>query len=82
MKQFYYIFCVLIAAMLGEVIAQPFNNSISGILLDKKTKEPLPSVNIYISNTTWGTASKSDGSFKISINHSRQSRNCFFYDWI
>jgi hypothetical protein len=66
MKQFYYIFCVLIAAMLGEVIAQPFNNSISGILLDKKTKEPLPSVNIYISNTTWGTTSNSNGSFKIS----------------
>ncbi len=66
MKQFYYIFCVLIAAMLGEVIAQPFNNSISGILLDKETKEPLPSVNIYISNTTWGTSSNSNGSFKIS----------------
>lgn len=52
--------------MLGKVIAQPFNNSISGILVDKKTKEPLPNVNIYISNTTWGTASNSDGSFKIS----------------
>ena len=52
--------------MLTEVTAQPFNNSISGILLDKKTKEPLPNLNIYISNTTWGTTSNSDGTFKIS----------------
>ena len=66
MIKFYYIFSVLIAAMLAEVTAQPFNNSISGILFDKKTKEPIPNVNIYISNTTWGTTSNSDGTFKIS----------------
>lgn len=66
MKQVYYILCVLISAMFPEVAAQTFNNSISGILLDKKTQESLPNANIYISNTTWGTTSKSDGSFKIS----------------
>jgi hypothetical protein len=51
--------------MFTEVLAQPFNN-ISGIVLDKKTKEPLPNLNIYISNTTWGTTSNPDGTFKIS----------------
>lgn len=66
MKQFYYILLVILTAMLVEVNAQPFNNSISGILLDKQTKEPLPNSNIYISNTTWGTTSNSDGEFKIS----------------
>jgi hypothetical protein len=52
--------------MFGKVIAQPFNNSISGVVLDKKTQEPLPNTNIYISNTTWGTTSNSEGVFKIS----------------
>lgn len=52
--------------MLWEGIAQPFNNCISGTLLDKEKKEPLPNVNIYISNTIWGTSSNSNGSFKIS----------------
>ena len=66
MKQFCYIFCLLLAAMLAEVIAQPFSNNISGIVLDKKTKEPLPNLNIYISNTTWGTTSNPEGTFKVS----------------
>jgi len=65
MKKFYYIFCVVFAALLGKVIAQPFDNNITGIVLDKKTGESLPNVNIYISNTTWGTTSNIDGSFKI-----------------
>jgi hypothetical protein len=52
--------------MFGEVIAQPFNNCISGVVLDKKTLEPLTNTNIYISNTTWGTTSNPDGTFKIS----------------
>lgn len=52
--------------MFWEVIAQPFNNCISGVVLDKKTLEPLPNTNIYISNTTWGTTSNPDGVFKIS----------------
>ncbi len=66
MNQFYLIFCIIFAAMLGEVIAQPLNNSISGVVLDQKTLEPLPNANIYISNTTWGTTSNLDGTFKIS----------------
>ena len=52
--------------MLGEVIAQPLNNSISGVILDQTTLEPLPNANIYISNTTWGTTSNLYGTFKIS----------------
>ena len=49
-----------------EVVAQTINNSIYGIILDKETKEPLPNVNIFIASTTWGTASRSDGSFSIA----------------
>ena len=66
MKQFYYIFCVLLAAVISSVKSQPLNNSISGIVFDNAIKEPLPNVNIYISNTTWGTTSQLDGSFRLS----------------
>jgi len=43
--------------------AQKDNNSVSGIVIDNATNEPLPNVNIYISNTTWGTTTKLDGTF-------------------
>jgi hypothetical protein len=45
---------------------QLLNSTITGIVLDNATQEPLPNVNIYISNTTWGTTSQRDGSFKLS----------------
>jgi hypothetical protein len=66
MKQLNCIFCLLLVVMFANVMAQPLNNSISGIVLDNATKEPLPNANIYISNTTWGTTSKLDGSFILS----------------
>jgi len=37
-----------------------------GIVSDQTTNEPLPNVNIYISNTAWGTSSKTDGTFTLS----------------
>ena len=66
MKNINSILCILLVLMSGKVIPQTFNNSIYGIVLDKETKEPLPNVNIFIAGTTWGTASRSDGSFSIA----------------
>ena len=43
--------------------AQKDNNSVSGIVVDNATNEPIPNVNIYVSNTTWGTTTQIDGSF-------------------
>lgn len=45
---------------------QPLYNYVTGIVLDNATQEPLPNVNIYISNTTWGTTSLLDGTFRLS----------------
>ena len=64
-KTFHYI-AAIIFLFRGILYPQPFQNSITGIILDIATQEPLPNVNIYISNTTWGTTSQIDGSFKLS----------------
>lgn len=56
---------VLFALIFNELYAQPLKNNISGMVLDIATKEPLSNVNIYISNTTWGTTSNLDGKFRL-----------------
>jgi hypothetical protein len=38
---------------------------ISGIIVDKKTNDPLPGANIYLEGTSFGTASDGDGRFTI-----------------
>jgi len=49
----------------GQVLAQKFDNSISGYIFDSDSKEPLPGVNVYISNTLWGSSTGKDGHFLI-----------------
>ena len=38
---------------------------VSGVVLDKKTKDPLPGANIYLEGTVFGTASDVNGRFSI-----------------
>ena len=68
MNTIYRVFTLLIlfALIFKEIFAQPVKNSISGMVLDIATKEPLSNANIYISNTTWGTTSNLDGKFRLS----------------
>lgn len=61
-SKFTYTLGFLFIALLN-LSAQKNLNSVTGIVLDNATYEPLPNVNIYISNTTWGTATQLDGSF-------------------
>ena len=42
------------------------SNTISGTVIDKETKEPLASVNIYISGSTVGTVTDKEGKFEFS----------------
>lgn len=49
----------------GVLFSQPMN-SIAGIVLDKETGEPIPTVHVYISQTTIGTTTKHDGTFEFS----------------
>jgi len=59
------LFNFLPVKLVPALYAQKITGSIQGRLLDSATKEPLPSANIYLSNTTIGATSSSDGSFEI-----------------
>lgn len=48
-------------------VAEAIAQQVSGIVIDEKTREPLPFVNIGISGTRFGTASNIDGKFAIQI---------------
>lgn len=45
--------------------AQTFNNFIEGKIIDAETNEAIPNVNVYLSNTRWGSTTNSDGYFRI-----------------
>ncbi|MEL1236870.1 MAG: carboxypeptidase-like regulatory domain-containing protein, partial [Candidatus Neomarinimicrobiota bacterium] len=38
---------------------------VSGVIVEKDSKEPLPGANIYLVNTAYGTASDASGRFTI-----------------
>lgn len=57
---------ILLFAINTLVIAQNEKGSITGKVIDKITKEPLPGVNIIIVGTTTGDASNVNGEFTIS----------------
>ena len=48
------------------VNAQNFQASVSGYVFDKESREALAGVNVYISNTTWGSATNKDGFYEIT----------------
>ena len=51
---------------------------ISGVIMDKQTKELLPFVNIRIAGTTQGTASDYEGYFEMEVDTSLSSKRLFF----
>jgi CarboxypepD_reg-like domain len=46
-------------------VAQPEKRTVSGIVVDSLTKEPLPFVNVFLANTTRGASTAANGSFSI-----------------
>lgn len=64
-KQFFQFISILIC-LLVEISAQTYKGEIFGYVIDAKTKEPLPSVNIIlIEQPTYGAVSDSAGNFII-----------------
>jgi len=57
------IFTHLINVDLG--FSQEIKNSISGYVYDKSSGEAIEDVNVYISNTTWGSSTNKEGYFRI-----------------
>ncbi len=46
-------------------VAQPEKTTVSGIVVDSLTKEPLPFVNVFLANSTMGASTAANGSFSI-----------------
>ncbi len=57
---------ILIILTINCSYSQSYENSVSGKVTSAKTGEPLPYVNIFISNSTWGTTSDMQGFYKLS----------------
>ncbi len=60
----YLIFGLLFSSTV--TFAMPGNGSIKGKVIDKKTKEPLPGVNVIVEHTTVGAATDKNGEYIIS----------------
>jgi len=60
------LFCLIcINPMMPAAFSQTDENSIFGNIYDVVTKEPIEDVNVYLSNTTWGSSTNKDGYYKI-----------------
>lgn len=46
----------------------PQTNSIQGVVTDRETGKPIPTVHVYISQTTIGTTTEKNGEFELSTN--------------
>ncbi|MFC2104865.1 carboxypeptidase-like regulatory domain-containing protein [Bacteroidota bacterium] len=58
-------YILLVLQMSFHFIA--YNQTITGLVIDKKTKKELSSATIYFSGTSFGTSSDKNGNFKIDI---------------
>ena len=62
------LFVIAFTAVCHTVLPQSrpvFKNAIKGTVVDAMSKEPIVAANVYISNTTWGSSTDSDGYFVI-----------------
>jgi hypothetical protein len=62
----YYFLIVLIQSFFSESVAQDNTWSIKGKVLEKD-RSPLQFVNVFVNNTSIGTATKADGSFLLKV---------------
>lgn len=61
------LFIVLVFLLLpAKILYSQSFHTVKGAVLDKETNEPIPAVHVYISQTTIGTTSKSDGTFEFT----------------
>jgi len=74
MRKYITLFAVLVLHSL-PILAQ---RTISGIVLDQESKDPLIGVTVVVPNTSVGTITDSDGSYSLQINKN-QSKIAFSY---
>ena len=56
-----------ILLLIGSFIYSQENFSVSGVVLDSSTREPLTGASVFCQNTTQGTATNKEGKFYISL---------------
>ncbi len=66
LKIFLFVFLVLSSFPLISV-AQNYNCLVEGRIVSQSSGKPLEDVNVYISNTEWGSTTNKDGYFKIKF---------------
>jgi CarboxypepD_reg-like domain len=64
LKLFLFVFSALSLISL-RTVAQTYNCAVEGRVISQATGQPLENVNVYISNTVWGTTTNKNGYFKI-----------------
>lgn len=64
--RFYIKACILLLSISTSVYGQ--TGSLSGMVLDAKTKEPLVGVAVWVTGTTIGSATDFDGKYQIKLN--------------
>lgn len=57
--------CIALFLFSLRVVAQNFNCSVEGRVMSQLSGKPLENVNVYISNTEWGTTTNKNGHFRI-----------------
>jgi len=65
MKRILLLIYFVTTAVLSELFGLSYENVITGKIKDESTGDPLSYVNIFINNTTWGTTTDLNGSFKL-----------------
>ncbi len=54
---------LLSGTVFGQQVKSTINSTLSGQVLDEKTKEPIPGVSLYIKGTTHGVITDAEGHF-------------------
>jgi hypothetical protein len=65
-----YFFCTCIAAIFSIVaFSQNKYFTVSGKVVDEKTKQPMPNASVFCQNTTIGTITNADGNFSLKLSN-------------
>ena len=56
---------IIILSQAAVAQSSELRSTISGVVVDQVTREPIMAANVYISNTLWGSATDTDGYYQI-----------------
>lgn len=78
LKKNHFILCLLFLLVFGAHSSLAQNRTVTGVLLDKQTNEPLIGASVVIKGTSTGTAADIDGKFSLEVNSPNAILVCRF----